>query len=231
MTGKTSKTSKPHTSYMRTVFLASANQRVRFYAAAVVMLCLVSLSAAQSGRKKTAGIPASPPVVSPKDPDPQPVTDPDTRITSMVVTGKIFDPYVYSKSSFLESALKECVNTLRTRQVDAAKANSMNLVEAKERAKKETQAFILWLGFTTRDDGYGNEILDYADYSVFIPQTGRILTNGRIESGQASPAITNGGVLQLPRTTTRPTPTIANRQMKQVAREVVDRLTHGGWLD
>ena len=90
---------------------------------------------------------------------------------------------------------------------------------------------VLWLGFETKDDGYGNQYLDYVDYAVLRPQTAKVVTNGRIQPGEASPAITGGGVVSLPRTTARSSPTQANRQMQLIVDEVVSRLTHGGWID
>src|SRR5262245_18892323 len=86
---------------------------------AMVVLCVVQSAVAQSGRKKTAGVPVVTPVTSSDTANSQPTTASRLKITSMVVSGQILHSYLYSKFSFLESALKDCVNTLRSRHVDA----------------------------------------------------------------------------------------------------------------
>lgn len=195
---------------------------------------------AQSGRRKPltgAGTVSAPTVASEPAKSPEVVEERSdgrsVKVTSMLVTGEIFHPYAYYNSSFLGSAIKECVKALKAHPVGAAKAGEMDFSKAKELAKKETEVYVLWLGFETKDDGAGNQVLDYVDYAVLLPQTAKILTSGRIEPGEASPAITRGGVLSLPRTrtTTRSSPVQANRQMRLVADEVVRRLKLGGWID
>lgn len=201
---------------------------------------LIQSVEAQSGRRKPVTGPGtiSTPTVANEPAKAPPVSDeraddPNVKITSILVTGEIAHPYAYYKSSFLGSAIKECVNALKKHPVAAAKAGEIDFTKAKELAKKETEVYVLWLGFETKDDGAGNQILDYVDYAVLVPKTAKILTNGRIEPGEASPAITRGGVLSLPRTrtTTRSSPVQANRQMRFVADEVVNRLKLGGWID
>jgi hypothetical protein len=206
---------------------------------AVAMMGLVHVAMAQSGRNKrkpTTGTapPAATAAVEPSKSSSNnegPADDTKVKITSILVTGKVFHPYAYYESSFLDTAVKECVSALKARRVAVAKAEKTDFGSAKELAKKESDAVVLWLGFETKDDGAGNQYLDYVDYAVLLPHTAKILTQGRIQPGEASAAITGGGVLSLPRRTTRSSPIQADHQMRLVAVEVVNRLTLGGWLD
>jgi hypothetical protein len=200
------------------------------------MLGFVQSVDAQSGRHRPGPAPASTPPVAAEPSKAPEVTEkqadnPNVKVTSILVAGQIFHPYAYYNSSFLDSAMKECVKALKAHPVGAAKAGKMEFEKAKELAKKESEVVVLWLGFETKDDGYGNQYLEYVDYAVLLPQTAKILTQGRIKPGEASPAITSGGVLSLPRRTTRSSPVQADLQMRFVADEVVNRLTLGGWID
>lgn len=203
---------------------------------AVAVLGLIQSVEAQSGRHRpsttasTTATETTEPAKAPTVRD-EPAVDPNVKLTSILVAGQIFHPYAYYNSSFLDSAMKECVNALKAHPVGVAKAGKMDFLKAKELAKKESEVVVLWLGFETKDDGYGNQYLDYVDYAVLLPQTAKLLTQGRIKPGEASPAITNGGVISLPRRTTRSSPGQANLQMRFIADEVVNRLTLGGWIN
>jgi hypothetical protein len=208
----------------------------------VAVLGLAQSVFAQSGRHRPSRAAGSTPTVgaepskTPAEPAQAPAGEerPDeknVKITSLLVAGQIFHPYAYYESSFLGTALKECVDALKAHPVGVAKAGKMDFPKAKELAKKESEVVVLWLGFETKDDGYGNQYLEYVDYAVLLPQTAKILTQGRIKPGEASPAITSGGVLSLPRRTTRSSPVQADLQMRFIAHEVVNRLTLGGWIN
>ena len=207
---------------------ASNKIKYLFLICAVVLFCLNQSIAAQSGRRPSKGAkPAPPPTVSVETVN-APSIPPPLRISSIVVTGKIIYKSGYSSSNYLDIALKECVRELKMKPgLEVIKGTSIAFDEAKDRAKKEINTFVLWIEYVTKDDSYGNTLVDYMDYAVLLPQTAKTLTNGRVLPGQMNVAITSGGVLTLPRKNR----TSEISQMKEGAREIVGRLVTGGWLD
>ena len=103
----------------------------------------------------------------------------------------------------------------------------MKLNDAKELAKKETDTYVLWMGFFVRNTTFGGSYVDFIDYALLKPETGNILTKGRIQPGQTSMGNT-GTVLQVP-DNNRPSTQLF--QLKQGAHEVATLLKRGGWFD
>jgi hypothetical protein len=194
------------------------------YLLGVIFFAAITVSG-QSGRRVAAPAtaPSQPVTVS----TPVPPSDAYERVTISPVTvvGTIVHPYTYLKTSYLDSALKECVNALKMRSVDATAGGKLKLEAAEELAKRETRNTVLWIGFVVKDDGLGNMIFDEVDYVVLLPRTGKVLTRGSLEPGTLSPAITSGGVLRLPR---QGATSSISRQMKMAAAEIVQRLRIGG---
>lgn len=208
----------------------SEGKRGRFlFACAVVAFCFAQTIAAQSGRRsgKSVELPKPPAAV-------EPATGAQTIkssvvVSSIVVVGEEQHDYAYYRSSYLDSALKECVNSLKARPqaaLDVAKGGKMSLKEATERAKKETNTFVLWMGFVSVDNGYGDMTIDYIEYALLTPQTAKALTSGRVSPAD-SVIIGQGGVMRLPSRPKRPS---ALSQMKAGVREIAGNLIHGGWL-
>ncbi len=184
---------------------------------------------AQSGRRQVKSV-SSPPVAAPSKPEANPqIIQPSVAISSIVVVGEVVHNYSFYRSSYLGSALGECVNSLKkgirpTREIE--KGGRMTLTEAKERAKRETGAHVLWLAFKVEDNSIGEMFVSYIDYAVLVPQSAKLLTSGRIVPGEQS-VLTRGGILTIPSTAKR-LPALS--QMKNGAREVAYRLGRGGWL-
>ena len=105
-------------------------------------------------------------------------------------------------------------------------AGKMTLAGAKERAKAETGAHVIWLGLVTRADGMGGMYLTHIEYSVLVPGTGHVLFSGQLEPGKQQ-VVAQGGVMRIPRPPARRS---MNLDMKQGAREVTYRLKSTGWL-
>ena len=215
-----------------------------FSLCALACVLLISQTAtAQSGRRTTVTPAPTPPtpviqsVVKGKtepDDEPAPSNKPDdvAAVTSIIVGGEVVHDYAYYKSNDLDRALKECVNRLRdSRRVpEVTKGGKISFNEAKERAKKETDAYILWISFVAKDDGYGNMLIDFADYALLMPKSSRRLTYGRVKPDKRS-VVSTGGVLGLPTPrTNRGSPTAAYHQMREIAWQIPDILLHGGWF-
>lgn len=209
-------------------------ERKRFYflfVCAVTILCLYQITTAQSGRKKNTGAtPTEPPVTETVKTEPQ-NTEPKVYIKSLKIVAKLEHNSLYFYSNDLKDAMKQLERDLSRRyrfsSLEVTRGQKMDFEEAKELAKKETDTFILWLGFVTKDDSSSIMYLDYTQYAILTPQTAEFVTKGTIE-----PRLTEigypGGVLQLP--TTRRLPTLSNG-MKESVRLISEILQKEGWFD
>lgn len=202
-----------------------------------VIFCCCQMIAAQSGRRSTnkSTVPARPPAASEPAADSPADVNANDKISSVVVLGQSSDEgYLFSRSNYLNIALKECVNSLKdyARQSGASlivtKGDKMDFVQALERAKKETNTHLLWIDLALKDDAYGNTIIDYLDYALLAPQTAKRLASGRVQTGQTV-IVPEGGILRLPQppVARRSSPTL---QIKSSAREIVNRLILRNWL-
>lgn len=192
-------------------------------------LCFSQAALAQSGRRPSKDAPPTrPPVTTETTVNPPTTEEPTLRISSVIIGGNIVHDYKFYRSSYLGSAIDECIDRFKERQRPAlkvSKGGSMTFNEAKERAKKETDAYVLWLEFVTKDDDFDEMTVSYIDYAVLMPQTAKFLTSGRVYPDKQ--IVGPGGVLRIP---TGPKRSPALIQMKLGAREVASRLMSGGWL-
>jgi hypothetical protein len=152
------------------------------------------------------------------------------RILSLMIVGEVQHNFAYYNSNEMDIALKECLRTLKSASKSPpllTRGDKMNYTEAKERAKKETDTFILWLSFAAKIDGAGNMYIDFIQYAVIKPKTGKVMTRGQVTPGQTQ--IGNpGSVLRIPTVRRR---TSSLLEMKDGARQIAGILLRGGWLD
>lgn len=193
-----------------------------------LLAALATTSFAQSGRKTAKNSP--PATVSEPTSKPAVVSQSAAsaaKVTSIIVGGEITHQYTYFRSSDLSSALNECVARLKERLVvNAVSAGKMTAEDAKRRAKSETDSYLLWLSFVSRDDGFGNMSIRYVDYELLLPRTAQRLTFGRSFPGKAG-VVGTGGVLGIPTGRGRSSTLV---EMKAAVREIAERLKHGGWF-
>jgi hypothetical protein len=155
------------------------------------------------------------------------------RISSLLVVGEIQHSFAFFKSNEIDAALKEFVRFLKDyskSQTEVTRGGGkVSYKEAKELAEKQNGggAHVLWLGFDTKDDGYGNLYIAAVQYAVLTPETARIVTRGEIDPKENKIA-TSVGVLQIPNGKGSAS---ALLQMKQGVREIAAILMRGGWLD
>ena len=189
-------------------------------------LLLSSSAFAQSGRQKQrTSVPAptvaiQPPVSVSKDPE---------KVTSLVVSGEIFHEGKYGWSNYLDAVQKEFINWMKYEPRpfrNVSKGGKMKFESAKERAKKETDVHVLWLGIVTVNDSWGRTSVDYIDYTVLIPGTARSLTSGRVYPGKQT-VVAQGGVITIPSIQKRSSEVL---QMILGTREIVSRLKTSGWF-
>ena len=206
-----------------------------------VLLFQICVANAQSGRRLNVAAPTPTPTpivattttkkTTDVDDDTSLIKPSDVSISTFLVAGEIVHDNLYYKSNDLDNALKECARYLREsrKSVNATKIGKLNFNDAKERAKSETDAYVLWISFVSKNDGYGNMRIEYADYGILMPKTGKRLMNGRIKAGERS-IVATGGVLGLPKTTTRSSAAAMWLEMREIVRQIPEILIHGGWL-
>ena len=216
----------------------SKNTYCRFlFFCITAIFCFYQTTAAQSGRrvvKKAESSGQQSPVESKSTNTENDVREDESpvRISSLIVVGEVQHNFAYYNSNDIDIALKELVRTLKSSTKPVPEITrgdgKTNYKKAKERAEKETDKFVLWLGFSAKDDGYGNMYFDSVQYAVLTPKTAKVVTRGQIQPKQNG-VLSSGGVLNIPKT--RQSSATNLLQMKQGVREIAGILLHGGWLD
>ena len=198
---------------------------------AAVALCFSQAALAQSGRRHKSSVSPPPPPPVTVEPKTEPETDPSVvkspvPISSVIVVGDLVQSGS-SYSNYVDEAVDACVERLKERQVIEAKGSgSRKRTAAMERAKNETDAYVLWLEIKLVDrirtdrGVYVEEYISCVDYYVFMPQTAKILAQGRVYPGSQE-IKRNGSVLRLP---TRNKPLPVTYELREIGRAVADRV-------
>lgn len=193
-----------------------------FTVSLTVLICLTQV-AAQSGRRPTPPVPA--PVAVNADPKPSPTESP--QITSIIIAGNSIDPdttEVWSNdTSIVAKACTERLKKAPPVNLLISYAGKLTKDQATERAKKATDAYVLWFGYRTALVGL-DFVIDYIDYVVLMPQTGKILTEGRVDAAKQKGTADPGGILRLPRTNTNRRRPPDSRVLERGGQEIADRI-------
>ena len=190
------------------------------------LMVLGSESFGQSGRKQTEK-PAPVPIATPPpsvEPDPIPA-----KITSLVIGGEVTNNSLYFHSSYWDVVTKEFIFWMKYEPrpfLGVTKGGKMKFEDAKLAATKETDRHILWLNVSTKNYGLDGLIVEYVDYAILIPQTGRPLMTGRLIPGDQQ-ILAQGGVMKIPNVNRRGTGII---EIKQAAREMAFKLKGTSWF-
>jgi len=195
------------------------------------MVLLFSQAAlAQSGRRRNQAAPQPTPVAAVETQNTSAVDAAGVKIpvpiSSIIVVGDL----VQSGKSFsndVDKAVDACVERLKERQViEATASGSRKRAAAIERAKSETDAYVLWLEIKLVDQVrtdrgvYVEEYISCVDYYVFMPQTAKILAEGRVYPGSQE-IKQNGSVLRLP---TRNRRSSMAFELREIGKQVADRV-------
>lgn len=207
--------------------------RLLFFCA--LALCFYQTINAQSGRSRRDKTKTSSEQTLPVEPKPAetknetPEDKPSVKISLLKLVGEVQYKALFYKSNDLENSLKEFISftKLVSKNVPAMTRGDkkMSYTEAKEQAKKETDTFVLWIGFAAKNDAYGNMYIDFLQYAILKPQTGEVLTRGQFKPGAT----------ELGKITTVKVPTVRRRtisyiEMKAAVRELSVLLLRGGWF-
>lgn len=200
---------------------------------AVATLCFSQAALAQSGRRpprSAAAAPAPPVNVEAKagaEVDPSTVKPP-VPISNVIVVGDLIQSGS-SYSNHVDKAVDGCVEELKKLQVIEPKGSgSRKRNAAIELAKNETDAYVLLLEIKLVDrvvtdsrGPYVEEYISCVDYFVFMPQTAKILTEGRVYPGVQDIRAGGGAVLRLP---TRSKRASITHELREVGRQVANRV-------
>lgn len=114
---------------------------------------------------------------------------PTIRPSSIIITGKTASDtggYHSSDVRDVSDEIKYLFELFRL-PCKPVKGGTMTAQQARDRARKETDAYVLWLGINVRLDESSLEsimrgpILDHVDYVLFRPGTGEIEYRGTVE--------------------------------------------------
>lgn len=203
------------------------------YAALLVMLFAVAV-AAQSRRRPPAADPPPPIVLSTPDNPPTgttPQKKPAVPALPLIVGADSFNASFDSlPSSLYDYLYGACVDRLRDSGAVAVTASGeMTRKEAIDRAKSQTETYVVWLEASTDNfggAGTGRTNVDrlFVNYTIFSPQTAKVKSSGRVYADTVR--ATTGGPIGVS------LPTINRRlpiqyKLQLMGAEVADRVLSG----
>lgn len=162
------------------------------------LLCFAQAAQAQSGRRKTpspAPVPSPAPISAPAQTavttgasEPT-LTGPIVRPSSIIISGKTHSDTGHYHSQDVRDVSDEIKYLFELFRLPCkpVKGGTMTEQEARDRAKKETDAYVLWLGINVKLDESSLEsvmrgpVLDRVDYVLYRPGTGEIEYRGTVD--------------------------------------------------
>ncbi|HEX8492465.1 MAG TPA: hypothetical protein VF658_06460 [Pyrinomonadaceae bacterium] len=190
-------------------------------------VCLSQSALAQSGRRIKRN-PSPPRQTAQTETRPETVTAPQATLPAATVNAIIvgaeivMDGYeVHTNEQ--KDAIKSCMERLKERPIlNVIKGGKMKRAEAMERARLETEAYVLWMEIKTRMVGLFYEEVVVINYYVFTPKTAKVLIEGRLDPKRQEKRIGQVRIPQMPR---RTHPAIAYEdQLEEGGRAVADRV-------
>lgn len=207
-----------------------------FYA--VLIFSFSPLAQAQSGRRpKTTPTPTPTPasqstsaevkIEKPAESKPEEIK-PTEKISQLLIAGEMQESsWSWKSKNYLKNTIDDYLDEIkrhRSLQINAINGEKMTFKEAKERAKKETDTYILWMGFAITNGSSGGAKLDYIEYAILKPQTAKSLTSGRI---------TDADITKMQKVMGIPSSSGSlglGTAMEFVGRNLIDKLINLGWI-
>ncbi len=195
----------------------------------VAILCLNVAALAQSGRRQSRNPSAPATVVTENkiesEPQPKPPAKKSAPAATAIVGGDRLGTSFYVLPGYVSVAVAACVDRLRKyAELEAVDGGNMTRRMAIDRAKKEKDAHVIWLEIKAEENGsrareVGSDEISIG-YTVFMPQTAKVLTSGRVYLG--SRRVGTGGVgIGVPSITGR---FPLEYQLKEAGENVADRV-------
>ncbi|MBX7172735.1 MAG: hypothetical protein K1X72_17325 [Pyrinomonadaceae bacterium] len=203
----------------------------------VLVLGFSQLAKAQSGRRpKTTSTPMPTPAsqsasaeskTEKTEPEPEEIK-PTEKISQILIAGEMQESsWSWKSKNYLKNTIDDYLDEIkrhRSLQINAINGEKMTFKEAKERAKKETDTYILWMGFAITNGSSGGAKLDYIEYAILKPQTAKSLTSGRI---------TDADITKMQKVMGIPSSSGSlglGTAMEFVGRNLIDKLINLGWI-
>ncbi len=153
-----------------------------FALCAVSLLCVSQAALAQSGRRQTKPLSPPTPVATNDESEAKPEAKPSDAkpgpSATVIVGGDRFGTSSSIIPGYVDEAMESCVAELnKSRGLEARGGGGMTRKEAIDRAKKETEAHVLWLD--VRVEGSRENDISVS-YTLFMPQTAKVLAFGNV---------------------------------------------------
>ena len=150
---------------------------------AVALLCLSQAALAQSGRRQKTVLSPSP-TPAPADAaakdegEAKPRASKPAPVATVIVGGDRFSNSMTIGPTYIDEAVESCTMELdKSGGLEARGGGEMTRKEAVDRAKKETESYVLWLEMRIE----GSRSDDVAvSYILLRPQTAKILASGNV---------------------------------------------------
>lgn len=214
--------------YKRNAPAFAAKKRIYILALSVAAtVCLSQSAVAQSGRRIKRD--PSPPQqtaqteTKPETPTAPQATPPAAAVNAIIVGAEIVQDGYKVHTNEQNDAIKSCMEKLKERPIlNVIKGGKMKRAEAMERAKLETEAYVLWMEIKTRDiDLFYTEVV-VINYYVFTPKTAKVLIEGQLDPKRQVKRI---GQVRIPQVPRRTHPAIRYEdQLEEGGRAVADHI-------
>ena len=161
--------------------LSPEKPRCLLIVCAISILCLSQAALAQSGRRQVRRDSPSPaaPVEAKTEREVTPTPAKPAPVASLIVGGDRFGSSLMMLSSYVDTAVDACVERLRkARSLAVTAGGNMTRKEAIDQAKKEKDAHVVWLEMRVEGDRDMADVV--IEYSVFMPQSAKVKTHGRV---------------------------------------------------
>jgi hypothetical protein len=206
----------------------AAKKRIYMFALLVMaIICLSQSALAQSGRRIKRE-PSTPQQTAPTETRQEALTAPQATppapaVNAIIVGAEIVQDGYKVHTNEQNDAIKSCMERLKERPIlNVIKGGKMKRAEAMERAKLETEAYVLWMEIKTRNiDLFYTEVV-VINYYVFTPKTTKVLIEGQIDPKRQVKRI---GQVRIPQAPRRTHPVIRYEdQLEGGGRAVADRI-------
>jgi hypothetical protein len=182
-------------------------RRVFILALSVAASIWLSQSAlAQSGRRIKRA-PSTPQQTAqtetgPETPTAPQATPPVAEVNAIIVGAEIVEDGYVVHTNEQNEAIKSCMERLKERPLlNVIKGGKMKRAQAMERAKLETEAYVLWMEIKTRiTELFYTEVV-VINYYLFTPQTAKVLVEGQLDPKRQVQKIGQVRIPQMPRRT------------------------------
>jgi hypothetical protein len=191
-------------------------------ACALTLLCLSQAAIAQSGRRQIKRD-AAPPIIAPEIKTEEVAKPPKAKaspIASLIVGGDTLSSTFDVPSGYLDIAINSCIERLSKASSLMVKSagSSMRRKEAIDKAKKQEEAYVVWVDLKSEMGGASQTGL-ILEYSIFSPQTAKVKDSGHIYLDRARNSRVGVG---LPQSIGRKLP--LDYLMKEGGRELANRV-------